>query len=348
MERARKLSQEASALLEQRRREVLETVQLIQVAEEKRLLAEADLQGLLTEHASLHTQLEGAKEALREEREKLAREEERWKERRGALQDLVEKKNNLSLKLMELDLNIKHLLSNVEEKHRLSREALQAQTDERDYFSPEVEARLGELKNLIDSMGEVNLLAIQEYEEAKNRLDFLTEQEADLVQSLEALDQAIKKINRTSRKRFAETFADVNQKFKEIFTVLFNGGHAELVLVDESNLLETGVDIVAQPPGKRLQNISLLSGGEKALTAVAMIFSLFLINPSPFCLMDEVDAPLDDANIGRFNKMIKDLSEKYQIILVTHNKRTMELADTLYGVTMEELGVSKLVSVKLN
>ena len=348
MERARKLSQETGALLEQRRREVLETVQLIQVAEEKRRLAEADLQSLLTEHASLQTQLEGAKEKLREEREKLTREEERWKERRGALQNLVEKKNNLSLKLMELDLNIKHLLSNVEEKYRLSREDLQSQKDERDYFSPEVETRLGELKNLIESMGEVNLLAIQEYEEAKNRLDFLTEQEADLVQSLEALDQAIKKINRTSRKRFAETFAEVNQKFKEIFTVLFNGGHAELVLVDESNLLETGVDIVAQPPGKRLQNISLLSGGEKALTAVAMIFSLFLINPSPFCLMDEVDAPLDDANIGRFNKMIKDLSEKYQIILVTHNKRTMELANTLYGVTMEELGVSKLVSVKLN
>ncbi|MCJ7495979.1 MAG: chromosome segregation protein SMC, partial [Deltaproteobacteria bacterium] len=206
----------------------------------------------------------------------------------------------------------------------------------------------GELKSLIESMGEVNLLAIQEYEEAKTRLEFLTEQEADLVQSLEALDQAIKKINRTSRKRFAETFEAVNQKFKEIFTVLFNGGRAELVLTDESNLLETGVDIVAQPPGKRLQNISLLSGGEKALTAVALIFSLYLINPSPFCLMDEVDAPLDDANIGRFNKMIKDMAQKYQFILVTHNKLTMELADTLYGVTMEEMGISKLVSVKLN
>lgn len=249
---------------------------------------------------------------------------------------------------MELDLKIKHLLSNVEEKHRLSPEALLAQKDERDYFAPEVEVRLGELKSLIESMGEVNLLAIQEYEEAKIRLDFLTEQEADLVQSLEALDQAIKKINRTSRKRFAETFAAVNEKFKEIFTTLFNGGHAELVLADETDLLETCVEIVAQPPGKRLQNISLLSGGEKALTAVGLIFSLFLINHSPFCLMDEVDAPLDDANIGRFNKMIKDMAQKYQMILVTHNKRTMELADTLYGVTMEELGVSKLVSVKLN
>jgi len=348
LERARKLSQETTALLGQRRQEVQESIQLIHAVEEKRRLAEVDLQRLLSVHQELHSQLEGAKEALREERENLGKEESRWKERRGTLQNLLEKKNALSMKLMEIDLNIKHLLSQVEEKHRLSPEALLAKEDERDYFSPEVEARLGELKSLIESMGEVNLLAIQEYEEAKTRLEFLAEQEADLVQSLEALDQAIKKINRTSRKRFAETFEAVNQKFKETFTVLFNGGRAELVLTDESNLLETGVDIIAQPPGKRLQNISLLSGGEKALTAVALIFSLYLINPSPFCLMDEVDAPLDDANIGRFNKMIKDMAQKYQFILVTHNKLTMELADTLYGVTMEEMGISKLVSVKLN
>ena len=348
LERARKLSQETTALLGQRRQEVQESIQLIHAVEEKRRLAEVDLQRLLSVHQELHSQMEGAKEALREERENLGKEESRWKERRGTLQNLLEKKNALSMKLMEIDLNIKHLFSQVEEKHRLSPEALLAKEDERDYFSPEVEARLGELKSLIESMGEVNLLAIQEYEEAKTRLEFLAEQEADLVQSLEALDQAIKKINRTSRKRFAETFEAVNQKFKETFTVLFNGGRAELVLTDESNLLETGVDIIAQPPGKRLQNISLLSGGEKALTAVALIFSLYLINPSPFCLMDEVDAPLDDANIGRFNKMIKDMAQKYQFILVTHNKLTMELADTLYGVTMEEMGISKLVSVKLN
>jgi chromosome segregation protein len=249
---------------------------------------------------------------------------------------------------MELDLNLKHLLANVEEKHRISSETLLSREDNRDYFSPEVEARLGELKSLIESMGEVNLLAIQEYEESKTRLEFLTEQEADLVNSLEALDQAIKKINRTSRKRFAETFEAVNAKFKEIFSTLFNGGRADLVLVDESNLLETGVDIIVQPPGKKLQSVNLLSGGEKALTAVALIFSLFLINPSPFCLLDEVDAPLDDANIGRFNRMIQQLAQRYQIILVTHNKRTMEIADTLYGVTMEEPGISKLVSVRLN
>jgi len=348
VERARRVSQETDSRLSQHRAEIEENLRLIDAVEERKRLAEAELRQLLSEHQNLQSHLEGKKEALILEREKLEKEEGRWKQRRESLQALYEQKNALSMKLMELDLNLKHLLSNVEEKHRISPEALRARVDERDYFSSEVEARLSELRSLMDSMGEVNLLAIQEYEEAKARLEFLTEQEADLVKSLEALDQAIKKINRTSRRRFAKTFAAVNQKFGEIFASLFNGGRAELILVDESNLLETGVDIIVQPPGKKLQNISLLSGGEKALTAVALVFSLFLINPSPFCLLDEVDAPLDDANIGRFNKMIQQLAEKYQIILVTHNKRTMEIAETLYGVTMEEPGISKLVSVRLN
>jgi len=348
LERSRRTFQETGSLLAKRREEVEESISLMAAAEEQRRLAEAEILRLLGQHQELQTHLESKKEALLLEREKLGKEEERWKERRDAFQSLREEKNTLSIKLMEIDLNLKHILAGIEDKHRLTPEALLARADETDYFSPEVEARLGELKGMIESMGEVNLLAIQEYEEAKTRLEFLTEQEADLVQSLDALDQAIKKINRTSRKRFAETFEAVNQKFQEIFTALFNGGRAELVLSDDSNLLETGVDIIVQPQGKKLQNINLLSGGEKALTAVALIVSLFLINPSPFCLMDEVDAPLDDANIGRFNKMIKDMAQKYQVVLVTHNKRTMELADTLYGVTMEESGTSKLVSVKLN
>jgi chromosome segregation protein len=348
LERARRISQETESLLQNRRSEVQECLGLVAAAEEQRRAAEVELHHLLSEHQALQSHLESRKESLLGERENLEKEEGHCRERREALQALHEQKNTLSMKLMELDLNLKHLLSNVEEKHRISSEALLAREDERDYFSPEVEARLVELKSLIESMGEVNLLAIQEYEESKARLEFLTEQETDLVNSLEALDQAIKKINRTSRRRFAATFGAVNEKFKEIFRTLFNGGRAELVLMDESNLLETGVDIIVQPPGKKLQNMTLLSGGEKALTAVGLIFSLFLINPSPFCLLDEVDAPLDDANIGRFNKMIRQLAERYQIILVTHNKHTMEIADTLYGVTMEEPGISKLISVRLN
>jgi chromosome segregation protein len=348
MERARQVLQENESVLLSRREEVQDCLRQMKEAEEKRRQAESDLNRLLSEHQELHSHLEKKRETLREEKEKLEKSEVLEKERRESLHHLHEQKNALSMKLMETDLNLKHLLSAVEEKHRIPAEAFLSREDDQDYFAPEKEARLTELKSLIESMGEVNLLAIQEFEECRTRLDFLTEQEADLVQSLEALDQAIKKINRTSRKRFAATFEAVNHKFKEIFTTLFGGGRAEMVLTDESNLLETGVDIIVQPPGKKLQNVSLLSGGEKALTSVALIFSLFLINPSPFCMMDEVDAPLDDANIGRFNNMIQELAQKYQIILVTHNKRTMEIADTLYGITMEEPGTSKIVSVKLN
>jgi len=348
LERARQIRQENESLLSRRREEVEDCLRQIQEAEEKRRQAEADLHRLLAEHQELQSHLGTKRENLLQEREKLEKSEVLWKERRESLHGLHDRKNTLSMKLMETDLNLKHLLSSVEEKHRISTETFLGRQDDKDYFAPEVEARLVELKSLIESMGEVNLLAIEEYEECRIRLDFLTEQEADLVQSLEALDQAIKKINRTSRKRFASTFEAVNQKFKEIFSILFGGGRAEMVLTDESNLLETGVDIIVQPPGKKLQNVTLLSGGEKALTSMALIFSLFLINPSPFCMMDEVDAPMDDANIGRFNNMIQELAKRFQIILVTHNKRTMEIADTLYGVTMEEPGTSKIVSVKLN
>ncbi len=348
MERVRQSLQENESILFNRREEVQGCLHQMKEAEEKRRQAEIDLNRLLSEHHELQSHLEKKREDFRDEREKLEKAEVLGKERREHLHRLHEQRNALSMKLMETDLNLKHLLSSVEEKHRIPTETFLSREDDKDYFAPEVEARLAELKSLIESMGEVNLLAIQEFEECRTRLDFLTEQEADLVQSLEALDQAIKKINRTSRKRFAATFEAVNRKFKEIFATLFGGGRAEMVLTDESNLLETGVDIIVQPPGKKLQNVSLLSGGEKALTSVALIFSLFLINPSPFCMMDEVDAPLDDANIGRFNSMIQELAQKYQIILVTHNKRTMEIADTLYGITMEEPGTSKVVSVKLN
>jgi chromosome segregation protein len=208
--------------------------------------------------------------------------------------------------------------------------------------------RQDELQRVIDEMGEVNLTAIDEYRQLEERYNFLSAQRDDLEESLKALQQAIQRINRTTRKRFLETFHLVNEKFRELFPRLFCGGSAELRLTDENDLLETGIEIVVQPPGKKLQNVTLLSGGEKALTAVALIFSIVLIKPSPFCLLDEVDAPLDDANIGRFNEIVREMSATSQFIVITHNKTTMGVADTLFGVTMEEPGVSKLVSVKLN
>jgi chromosome segregation protein len=176
----------------------------------------------------------------------------------------------------------------------------------------------------------------------------LTTQQEDLQKSLAGLQAAISKINRTTRRRFRETFDLINVKFQEVFPRLFRGGQAELRLTDEDDLLETGIDIIVQPPGKRLQNVNLLSGGEKALTAVALIFSLFLIKPTPFCVLDEVDAPLDDANIDRFAEMVREMTAQSQFIIITHSKRTMSIIDTMYGVTMQEPGVSKLVSVRMN
>jgi len=209
--------------------------------------------------------------------------------------------------------------------------------------------KLEDLKAQAERMGAINLTAIEEYDELARRHAFMSEQRSDLERSLADLKSAIVKINRASRERFRETFDLVNEKFQQVFPRLFAGGRAGLALTqDDTGDAEGGVEIFAQPPGKKLQSVNLLSGGEKALTAVALIFAIFLIKPTPFCLLDEVDAPLDDANVGRYNELVKEMSKTSQFILITHNKRTMENVDTLYGVTMEEPGVSKLVSVRLS
>jgi len=215
-------------------------------------------------------------------------------------------------------------------------------------FGAEEERRATELRGLIERMGEINLTAIEESEELQKRFDFLTTQKADLESAISQLETAIERINRTSRKRFRETFDAVNAKFEEVFPRMFGGGRASLVLTDESDMLETGIEIIANPPGKKVsQNIELLSGGEKALTAVSLLFAIFLVKPSPFCVLDEVDAPLDEANVGRFNQVVREMTDRSQFILITHNRRTMEIADRLCGITMEEPGVSRLVAVNL-
>jgi chromosome segregation protein len=209
-------------------------------------------------------------------------------------------------------------------------------------------AELDRVRAQVEAVGEVNLGAIEEHEELRERFRFLTEQKADLESSISQLREAISRINRTSRKRFRETFEAVNEKFQQTFPRMFRGGKASLMLTDSEDILEAGIEIMAQPPGKRLQNINLFSGGEKAMTAIALLVSVFQVRPSPFFLLDEVDAALDDANVGRFNEMVRDLAKDSQFLLITHNKRTIEVADILYGVTMEEKGVSKLVAVELH
>ena len=195
-------------------------------------------------------------------------------------------------------------------------------------------------------MGYVNLGAPEEFEALMERIGFLSNQSEDLQQAVDDLKQTIRDINNESRKRFREMFDQVNLRFNKVFTTLFEGGEARMVLTESEDLLDAGVDIVAQPPGKKLQNLNLLSGGEKALTAISLIFAIFLIKPSPFCLLDEVDAPLDDVNVVRFTKLIQSLTENSQFIVITHNKKTMEIGHLLYGVTMENPGISKTVSVQ--
>jgi chromosome segregation protein len=210
------------------------------------------------------------------------------------------------------------------------------------------EEAIAELREKIERMGPVNMMAIEQSKELEERHTFLTTQRQDLVDSIAQTNEAISKIDETTHARFREAFAAINANFQVTFSTLFGGGKAGIVLLDENDPLESGIDIVAQPPGKRLQSVMLLSGGEKALTAIALMFGMFKYRPSPFCLLDEIDAPLDDANIGRFIEMLRSMMDKTQFIIITHSRKTMEIANRLYGVTMEEPGVSKLISIQLN
>jgi chromosome segregation protein len=277
-------------------------------------------------------------------------------EREGALKDLRaradEAKEALQtheMALRERQLAMEHLVGGVRDKFR----GLQLGRVIGDYHlrpppGDDTRTRIHELSGLIDRMGSVNLEATREYDEAEKRYAFYTEQKADLDKALADLQRAIQQMNRESRKLFEETYHAVNTRFQQVFPKMFRGGRAELRLTNPEDMLETGIDIVAQPPGKKLSSIELMSGGEKALTAVSLIFAIFSIKPSPFCVLDEVDAPLDEANVGRYCEAIRDMTDQSQFILITHIKKTMQMVDILHGVTMGEPGVSRLVSVKVS
>lgn len=269
----------------------------------------------------------------------------------------------LALEIEKLNSDQAHLVQNLEEKYgpgclELPQVAPIQEEMEEPVITAEMTAEeeqvLGEeverLRERIRRLGEVNVMAIEEFEEFKKRYDHLTQEKGDLEHSIKNLQDAIEHINKTSEDRFKKAFDAIADRFEKLFPIIFGGGQASLSLVypeGSQDILESGVDILAQPPGKKIVNITLLSGGEKALTAVSLIFAIFLVKPSPFCVLDEVDAPLDDANIGKFNALLREMSVKSQFILITHNKKTMELNDTLYGVTMEEPGVSKMVSIEM-
>ncbi len=210
----------------------------------------------------------------------------------------------------------------------------------------DINNNIDRLKKRIESLGKVNLAATEEYETLQSQLNFLESQKQDLLKAKDDLMQLITKINSTTRERFKETFETVRTNFKQTFRMLFEGGEADLILTDETNLIDTGIEIVAQPPGKRLQVSSLLSGGEKALIAIALLFAFFMVKPAPFCILDEVDAALDESNVWRFTNLVKEYIKSTQFVIITHNRRTMESADVFYGITSEENGISKIVSMK--
>lgn len=277
-------------------------------------------------------------------------------EREGGLKDLRaradDSRDALSaheMALRERQLAMEHLLTGVREKFR----GLHLPRVVGDYHlrpppDGELRDRIQELTGLLDRMGSVNLDAMRELEDAEKRFVFYTTQKADLDKALADLERAIQQMNRESKKLFEDTFQAVNERFQTIFPKMFRGGRAELRLTNPHDMLETGIDIIAQPPGKKLSSIELMSGGEKALTAVSLIFAIFQIKPSPFCILDEVDAPLDEANVGRYCEMIREMTDRSQFILITHIKKTMQMVDILHGVTMGEPGVSRLVSVKVS
>lgn len=295
----------------------------------------------------LNSELEAQRTAHGEKATRIRDEESALRELRVHVDELTQGLSQVTLKEREMALELGHLLEAIQERHGLDLKYELYKYHLLPSLPPASEAKLKDLRGQLDKMGEINVTAIEEHAEVAKRFEFLSGQKNDLEGSLEQLREAISRIDKTSRERFQATFDIINEKFQQVFPRLFGGGRASLILTNEGPGAEPGVEIVAQPPGKKLQSVNLFSGGEKALTAVSLIFAIFLIKPTPFCLLDEVDAPLDEGNVGRYNDMVKEMSKGSQFILITHNKRTMEVSDTLYGVTMEEPGISKLVSVNL-
>ena len=307
------------------------------------------LQQLYQNYATCETALTQIKAKQSQEDGQLKVQENEIRDIKKKLDELRHKINELEIQCRESALNSDNLKRAVAEKHNVDLDSLVPGFSKIDDEKlEELSALQAKDKQTIDNFGEVNLLALNEYKELEKRYQFLTEQLIDLNASLASLQRTITRINKISRTRFAETFAAVNACFKEVFAHVFPGGRGELQLTDENDLLETGVDIDIQIPGKRAQSISLLSGGEKSLAAIALIFAILMYRPSPFLILDEVDAALDDANTNLFNRLIKDVAGKSQVVMITHNKSTMEVADTLFGVTMQKQGISSLVSVNLN
>jgi chromosome segregation protein len=282
-------------------------------------------------------------------RARLAQLEEELHQMRGELDLARDRRAELSTQLAKLQSDQQHMAETAMNELGATPEELAADSSlvkvQGETLAQE-EAGYREMRARLEAMGPVNMMALEEYQEAAQRHAFLDGQRKDLLESISNTQAAIREIETVSQQKFKEAFERINENFQAVFRKLFGGGNAFMKLTDEENTAESGIDVVASPPGKRLQNVLLLSGGEKALTAIALLVGIFQYTPSPFCILDEVDAPLDEANIGRFTQLVREMSVRTQFVLITHSKQTMSIAPVMYGVTMQEPGVSKLVSVR--
>ena len=303
-----------------------------------------NIKTLITAADMMRTERANQKEIIDTENQSLISQSSSLKTIRQDIDALSQELSGVNSKAIENRLKIENIENIVRQKYGIE---LAGENIELEVSEPaEDEERFNHLSEKVRELGPVNLGTIEEYEELKNRYDFLTKQQQDLTMSIAELEEAISRINTSTKRKLREAYESLRTKFMEVFSVLFGGGKADIVLTDEENILESGIDIIAQPPGKKLQNLNLLSGGEKALTSLALLFAGFLLKPSPLCILDEVDAPLDESNTVRFAKMIKELSNETQFIVITHNRTTMEVSDHLYGITMEEPGISKAISLQ--
>jgi chromosome segregation protein len=305
-----------------------------------------EAQRLSSEAEEVDSQLAGMQQELEEWKESYKSIETGLVDLRSRREMTLEERSGIEVELARIQTQLQNLENHCQEQLHCSLTEISQDTEVEEIEHDTICHRYEELRERLDKFGPINMAALGEYQENEKRHIFLTQQREDIEVSIADTSKTIQEINRRSRKQFSETFTAINKNFNKVFQKLFGGGSCGMELLDQEDVLECGIDLYAQPPGKKLQNVMLLSGGEKALTVFSLLVAIFMFRPSRFCLLDEVDAPLDDANVKRFGELIEEMSHQTQFIIVTHNKSTMEMSDTLYGITMEEPGVSKMVSVR--
>ncbi|MDD5617487.1 MAG: hypothetical protein PHG69_00180, partial [Candidatus Omnitrophica bacterium] len=341
------LAAEEDALSEQENEKIV-CLEKIQDLTKESADFKIEIEDLKNKSIQIQNQLKAKNEALAKKEDILKHlEEEEYKQNSEITED-KENLHKLQMGLQENKFKIDQIKERMLQLYQYNTEQSEQTYQPQEFDKTATRQEIETLRTKVDNFGTVNLVAIEELEELKKRYEFLEQQHKDLNAAKDSLNEAIKKINQTTKKMFLDTFHIVAKEFKNYFKLLFGGGDAELFLIDEENVLESGIEIVCRPPGKKLQNILLLSGGEKTMSAIALIFAIFKTKPAPFCVLDEIDAALDELNVERYSRMLKEFANISQFIVITHNKKTIIHADVMYGITMEESGISKIVSVKLS